>query len=442
MWQPDWRADILPSGAKPERGDMTLALQSLLGVIAIPLLALALSEKRPARKQMLATAATGLALQFAIALALLKLPGSETLFRVLSGLVGALQQATAAGMTMVFGYLAGGPTPFELSRPDAQFILAFHALPLILLMSALARLLYYWGLLQRVVGVFAALLQKSFGIGGPLGTVAAANIFLGMVEAPLLVRPYLKEMGRGALFAAMSVGMATIAGTVMAVYAAVVGPVVPGAAGHVVAASLMNAPAALMLASLVVPAGFKGGPAAAEARLDNPPRSSMDAIAQGTTDGLKLLASVVAMLVVAVALVALANILLGVLTRPFGTALTLQQILGWVCAPVAWLIGIPWNEAPVAGGLIGEKVILNEFLAYLDLAALPPEALSQRSRTILTYALCGFANIGSLGIMIGGLTAMVPERRDEIIELAPKSVLIGVLATLLSAAIVGTIVWH
>jgi concentrative nucleoside transporter, CNT family len=421
---------------------MALALQSLLGVVAIPLLALALSEQREKRdrRSALKTIVAGLAIQFTIALLLLKLPGSATLFRALSGIVGALQQATAAGMRMVFGYLAGGPAPFETSRPEAQFILAFHALPLILLMSALARLLYRWGILQLVVAAFGAVLRKSFGIGGPLGAVAAAKVFLGMIEAPLLVRPYLKEMGRGALFAAMGVGMATVAGTVMALYATILEPVLPGAAGHVLTASLMNTPAALMLASLAVPTGFHGGPAAADLQLDNPPRSSMDAIAQGTIDGVKLLASVVAMLVVMVALVALANSLLGLITRPFGAALTLQQILGWICAPLAWLIGIPWSESAIAGSLIGEKIVLNEFLAYLDMASFPQEALSPRSRVILAYALCGFANLGSLGIMIGGLTAMVPERRDEIIELAPKSVLIGLLATLLSAAIVGTIV--
>jgi concentrative nucleoside transporter, CNT family len=249
-------------------------------------------------------------------------------------------------------------------------------------------------------------------------------------------------MGRGALFAAMTVGMATVAGTVMALYATILEPVLPGAAGHVLAASLMNAPGALMLARLAVPAGFEGGPIAATIRLDNPPRSAMDAIAQGTIDGLKLLASVVAMLIVMVALVALANSLIGFLTSPLGTPITLQQILGWICTPLALLIGVPLSEATLAGSFIGQKIVLNEFLAYLDLARLEPHALSPRSRLLLTYALCGFANLGSLGIMIGGLTAMVPERRDEIIELAPKSVVVGLLATLLSAAIVGTIVWH
>jgi CNT family concentrative nucleoside transporter len=292
-----------------------------------------------------------------------------------------------------------------------------------------------------VVGAFATALQRSFRIGGPLGTVTAAKLFVGMIEAPLLVRPYLKDMGRGALFAVMAVGMATVAGTVLALYATILEPIVPGAAGHVVAASLMNAPAALMLARLAVPDGFEQGPRTAAIKLDNPPRSSMDAIAQGTWDGLKLLAAVVAMLVVMVALVALANSLLGLLARPLGISLTLQQLLGWLCAPLSFLLGIPWSESALAGSLIGQKIVLNEFLAYLDLAAQPADALSARSRLILTYALCGFANLGSLGIMVGGLTTMVPERRDDIVALAPKSLMVGALATLLSAAVVGTIVW-
>jgi CNT family concentrative nucleoside transporter len=414
---------------------MELALQSLLGVIAIPLFVFAISEDRASLKggPAFRVVATGLAFQFAIAIVLLQLPGSKALFDLVSAGVAALQSATQEGMRLVFGFLAGGPAPFEV---------AIHALPLILLISALARLLYYWGVLQRVVGLFARVLQRSFGIGGPLGTVAAAKVFIGMVEAPLLVRPYLRTMGRGALFAAMAVGMATVAGTVMALYASVIEPVLPGAAGHVLAASLMNVPAALMLARLAAPEGFEGGPPTAQIALDNAPRSSMDAVAQGTVDGLKLLATVAAMLVVMVALVALANSLLGMLTRPLGVTLTLQGILGWLCAPIAFLLGIPWTEAVTAGSLIGQKIVLNEFLAYLDLARLPPEALSPRSRLIMTYALCGFANLGSLGIMVGGLTAIVPERREDIVAMAPKSLLVGLLATLLSAAVVGTIVWR
>lgn len=422
---------------------MALALQSLLGVVLIPLLAYALSENRSLLRAESAhrAVAAGVAAQVLVALVLLKLPAARVLFEGIGAAVGALQAATQEGMSRVFGYLAGGPPPYATTNPSAGFILAFQALPLILVMSALTRLLYYWGVLQRVVAVFAVLFRHAFGIGGPLGTVAAAKLFVGMVEAPMLVRPYLAGLGRGALFAAMTLGMATVAGTVLALYAAILEPVLPGAAGHVVAASLMNAPAALVLARLVVPKGFAGGPDTAELRVDNPPRSSIDAIAQGTSDGIRLLAAIVAMLVVMIALVALANTALGALGRPFGLALSLERTLGWLLAPVAWLIGVPWSEAAQAGALIGQKVVLNELIAYLDMARLGPEALSPRTRLILTYALCGFANLGSLGIMIGGLTTLVPERRADIVALAPKAVLVGLMATLLSAAVVGALTW-
>lgn len=420
---------------------MGLALQSLVGVVAIPLVVVAISENRGLLREagVVRFVATGLAVQTAVALVLLKMPGAEALSRAIGAGVGALQAATQEGMQRVFGYLAGAPPPFPVSGAGTTFLLAFQGLPLILVMSALTRLLYHWGLLQMVVAALAVLFKRAFGISGPLGTVAAAKIFVGMVEAPMLVRPYLRDLGRGALFAAMTLGMATVAGTVMALYATILEPTLPGAAGHVAAASLMNAPAALMLARLAVPEGFAAGPAAAEIALDNAPTSAMDAIAQGTYDGIRLLGAVVAMLVVMVALVALANAVLGIAARPFGIMVTLEGLLGWIMAPVAYVIGVPWAEAAAAGSLIGEKVVLNEFIAYLDLAKAPADALSPRTRLILTYALCGFANLGSLGIMVGGLTTLVPERRPDIVALAPRAMLVGLLATLLSAAIVGTL---
>lgn len=420
---------------------MLSMMQSLLGVVAIPLIVIAVSENRSLLHAagIVRLVALGLGSQVAIAFLLLKAPGTSLLSSAIGAAVGALQAATQEGMQRVFGYLAGSAPPFTVTGPGTTFLLAFQGLPLILVMSALTRLLYHWGLLQKVVAAFAVVFKRGFGIGGPLGTVAAAKIFVGMVEAPMLVRPYLRDLGRGALFAAMTLGMATVAGTVMALYATILEATVAGAAGHVVAASLMNAPAALMLARFAVPEGFAGGPATAEITLDNPPRSSMDAIAQGTYDGIKLLAAVVAMLVVMVALVALANAILGAAGAPFGLSLTLERLLGWIMAPVAFLIGIPWHEATIAGSLIGEKVILNEFIAYLDLAKVPPDMLATRTRLILTYALCGFANLGSLGIMVGGLTTLVPERRPDIVELAPKAMLVGLLATLLSGAVVGTL---
>ncbi len=284
---------------------------------------------------------------------------------------------------------------------------------------------------------FAWALQRSLGVGGPLGTATAANIFVGMVDAPLLIRPYLAGMSRGALFATMTVGMATVAGTVLALYASLLEPSLPGAAGHLLAASVMSAPAALMIARLMVPQGFEDGPEAAEIEVEDAPVSTMDAIAQGTLDGLRLLAYVASMLVVMVSLIALANAMLGFAAGLAGFALTVQQILGWLCAPLAWIAGVPWSEAGTAGGLIGVKVVLNELLAYIELAKIPEESLSARSRLIVTYVLCGFANLGSLGIMIGGLVAMAPSRRQDIVSLGPRTILSGLLATLLTGAVVG-----
>ncbi len=358
-----------------------------------------------------------------------------------AGLVTALQSATGAGVRLVFGYLAGGPAPFESINPQNSFILAFHALPLILVISALAKLLYHWGVLQRIVHAVGWVLRRSLGVSGPVGTSAAANIFVGMVEAPLLVRPYLASMSRAGLFATMTVGMAGVAGTVLAVYATILQPVLAGAAGHLIVASVISVPAALMLSELMVPEDRLQKHDAATGddgiAIDDPPSSSMDAIAQGTWEGVILLANVTAMLIVAVAMVALANQLLGLISEPLGWKLTFEQILGWAFAPLAWLIGIPWAECTAAGALLGVKTVLNEFFAYLQLGATAPEAVSERTRLILTYALCGFANFGSLGIMVGGIAAMVPARRAEIASLGAKTMVSGTLSTLMTAAVVG-----
>ncbi len=420
-----------------------LQLQSLFGLAVIPLFAWAISEDRKAAAggRFVRLVAGGVALQIAIAGLMLNVPVVRTAFEWPGHAVAALQTATNAGMRMVFGYLAGGPPPFEVVRPEASFTLAFQALPLILLVSVLSKLFYHWGILQVVVRWFAWGLRKTLGVSGPVGTSAAANIFLGMVEAPLLVRPYLAGMSRGALFATMTVGMAGIAGTVLAIYASILGPHVPGVAGHLVVASVMSVPAALMVAALMVPdetlPSDSGMAGTAEITMDGAPRSSMDAVTQGTREGIDLLVNVAGMLIVAVSLVALANMILGGLAAPFGGNVTIERILGAILAPAAWLIGIPWGEAVAAGGLLGVKTVLNEFVAFLQLTALPADAMSPRSRLIMTYALCGFANLGSLGILIGGLTAMAPGRRDDIVSLGPKTIVSGTLATLMTAAVVG-----
>lgn len=408
--------------------------QGLLGLVALIGLAWAVSEDR--RKVPWKAVAAGLGVQVALALLLLKLPVSRELFLALNRLVGALQEATRAGTSFVFGYLGGGPLPFTETAPGAGFVLAFQALPLILVMSALSSLLFYWKILPVVVRGVSWVLERTLDVGGAVGVGAAANVFVGMVEAPLLVRPYLAAMGRGELFAVMTCGMATIAGTVMVVYAAILGPVIPGALGHILTASLINAPGALLVAKIMVPDPHHTG--GADFRL--PPseaRGAMDAVTRGTLDGVGLLINVMAMMVVLLALVGLVNQGLGLAPDIAGEPLTLQRLLGWILAPVTWLMGVPWAEAQVAGALMGTKTILNEFLAYLQLAGLGTDALSERSRLIMTYGLCGFANFGSLGIMIGGLGTMAPERRAEVVGLGLRSILSGTIATCLTATLVG-----
>ena len=424
-----------------------LQLQAVLGLVIFPIFAwlMCAPSSRLSPVSALRLVGIGIVLQFLVAGVFLLIPQLTILFDLLARMVSALQAASKEGMVMVFGYLAGGPAPFEMTNPHNAFVLATQALPLILLMSVLSKLLYHFGILQRVVGFFARCLDKTLGVPGALGTATAANIFVGMVEAPLLVRPYIASMSRGALFATMTAGMATVAGTVLALYASLLEKQVPGAAGHVLVASVMSAPAAIILAKLMVPWGDdeeavqdKGEDAVA-VELDKQKTGVMDAIAGGTSDGLKLIAYVAAMMVVMVSLVALINMVLGLVTFPGGFKLTVEAIFGWIAAPLAWLAGIAWDDALAAGELIGVKTVLNEFIAFVKLSQVPEGVMSERTRTILTYVMCGFANPGSLGIMAGGLIAMAPERRAEILALGPRSLVAGTLATLMTGAVVGVI---
>jgi len=410
-------------------------MQGLIGIVLILVVSWALSENRRAIQWRPVLA--GVALAVALALALLKVPGVREAVLGLNAVVEAIQTATQAGTGFVFGYLGGGPLPFAENPPGASFILAFQALPVVLVMSALSALLFHWGVLQQVVRGFSWLLRRMMGIGGALGLSTAANVFVGMVEAPLLVKPYLARMSRGELFAVMVVGMAGIAGTVMVLYASLLAAAVPGALGHILVASVITAPAGLAISALLVPLGAEettAGDFDEELRSGN----AMDAITQGTADGLQLFLNILAMLVVLVALVSLANTLLAALPAVAGAPLTLQRMMGWLFAPLAWSLGLPWAEATLGGALLGAKTVLNEFVAYLDFAR-QADAFSERSRLILTYALCGFANFGSLGIMIGGLGSMAPERKTEIVQLGMKAILAGTFATCLCGAIVGVL---
>jgi CNT family concentrative nucleoside transporter len=411
-------------------------MQGILGIAAILALAWALGEAR--RQVPWRCVVGGVLLQFALAALLIRLPGARNLFLEIDRGVEALQSATDAGTRFVFGYLGGGPAPYDETHPEASFVLAFRAFPLVLVISALASLLFYWGILQRVVAGFAWCLRRSMGIGGPLGLGAAVHVFVGMTESPLLVRPYLAKMSRGELFALMSCGMAGIAGTMMVIYATILGPVIPDALANILIAGVISTPAALAIAALMIP--FRPDPAREQQlALPDPPVSTMDALVKGTFDGVALLVGIVIMLLVMVALVSLANQALGLLPAWGGAPVTLQRIFALGFRPLVWLIGVPWAESAAAAQLMGSKTVLNEFVAYLDLAHLPPDALSDRARLIMTYALCGFANFGSVGILVGGVGAMVPERRHEIAELGLRSIVSGTLATLTSGAVAGLI---
>ena len=412
-------------------------LQSALGVVVLLGFAWAISENR--RAVSLKSAGAALLFTVGTALLLLKIPYIAAAFAQLARAVDAVSEASRAGTSFVFGYLGGGTLPFDLKTPGAEFVLAFQALPIVLVMSVLTTLLFYWRILPPIVRGFAWLLERTIGVGGAVGLSTAANIFLGMVEAPLFIRPYLAKLSRGELFMVMTGGMAGIAGTVFVLYATILRDVIPGVAGHILVASIVSAPAAILISQLMVP--VPDGERSDVGAIAVPPvaDNTMDAIVRGTAAGLELLLNIIAMLVVLVALVHLANAILGILPDVLGAPVTLQRLLGIVMAPVCWLMGVPWDQAPAAGSLMGIKTVLNEFIAYIELAKTPVAALDERSRLIMLYALCGFANFGSLGIMIGGLTVMAPERRADIISLGGKSIVSGTLTTCLMGAIIGVL---
>ena len=412
-------------------------LQSALGVVALLAFALLVSENR--RLVSWRRACVGLGLTIGLAIVCLKIPPVRAAFAAANDAVEAIANATRAGTMFVFGYLGGGPLPFELKVPGAEFVLAFNALPIVLVVSVLTTLLFYWNILPPIVRGFSWALERTMGVGGAVGLSTAANIFVGMVEAPLFIRPYLAKLTRGELFIVMTGGMAGIAGTVLVLYAQFLSPIIPDAAGHFIIASVLGAPAAILFGQIMVPDSREAHTRGSLEKIPPVASSSMDAIVKGTMAGLELLLNIIAMLIVFVALVHLANAMLGLLPAVAGAPITLQRMLGLIMAPVCWLIGIPWAEAATAGTLMGIKTILNEFVAYLDMAKLPADALSERSRLIMLYALCGFANFGSLGIMIGGLATMAPERRADVLSLGPKSIVSGTLSTLLLGAIVGVL---
>ena len=408
-------------------------LQSLLGICVLVGAAWAVSEDRKSFDWRFV--AGTLLLQAALALLLLKVPVIRDLLFRLNAVVGVLSSATGAGTSFIFGYIGGGPAPFTVTHPANMVNLAFSILPLIMVISALSAILWYWRILPTIVHGMATVLKRSLGLGGAVGLSAAATVFLGNIEGQLVIRPYLARLTRTELFILMTVGLSVIAGTVFVLYATILKDVLPGALGHLLVASLMSLPAGVMMARIMVP-----GPAEtdlSEKQESVHYRSTMDAMAQGTEDGLKIYLQILAMLIVTTSLMALANGVLAHLPGVGGAPLTLERILGWLFAPFVWLLGVPWKEAGLAGGLMGIKIILTELVAYLRLASLPPGALAPRSVQIMVYAMCGFANFASVGILIAGMSALIPDRRDEVVTLALKALLAGTMASGLSGAMIG-----
>ena len=409
-------------------------MQALAGFPLLLALAWGLSEDR--RSIPWRTVAAGIALQIVMALVLIHVSAARDFVLLLVRAADALQAATDEGTAFLFGYLGGGKLPFAETQPGGAFILAFKILPLVLVISAISALLFHWRILQAITAAFAALLRRTIGIDGALALAAAVHIFVGMVEAPLLVRPYLRTMQRGELFAMMTCGMAGVAGTVMVIYGAVLKPVVPDALATIIVASVVSTPAALAVAALMVPFARPQRGQAATLSQDEPAVSSLDALVRGTAAGVGPLIGITTSLLVTIALVALVNGIIGRVAEGW----TLQALLAVPLRPVLWLIGIPWDQTVAASLLLGTKTILNEFVAYLSLAGSGGAGLDAKSRLIMTYALCGFANFGSVGILVGGIAAMVPERRAEVTALGFRSLVSGTIATCLTGALAGLLI--
>ena len=418
--------------------DFLAFLQPVVGVAALIGVSWAISDNR--RRFPWRVVGAGLALQLALAALLIRLPGSQIVFSWIGSGVEALASATEAGTSFVFGFLGGAPLPYDETLPGGSITFAFRVLPMVILISSLAAVLYHYRILPYIVRGFAWALSKTLGINGAASFATAANVFIGMVEAPLMVRPYLAKMSRSDLFIVMVGGMATISGTLFAVYTTMLSGLIRDPAGHLLTASIISAPAAILIARIMSPPDSDDDDGGERVELAQLYENGIDALTRGVIEGLRLLAYIIGMLIVFLALIELANILLALPPLPESWGeLSFERIFGWALAPAAWALGVPWSEATHAGQLLGAKVVLNEFVAYVQMSSLPPGTLSERSGVIMAYALCGFGNFGSIGIMIGGIGAVVPERRLEIAQLGIKSIIAGSIATGMTGAIAGLI---
>ncbi len=415
-------------------------LRPIAGIAVLTAMAWALSENR-ANRPSVRWIAGALGLQAALALLIIRVPFVWSAMEYANRGVQAIEQATLKGSSYMFGYLGGAPLPFALADGAAPpLIIAFQILPLVIVFSALAALLWHWGVLRAAVNGLSFLLRRTLGVSGVVGLAGGANMFLGVVESPLAVRAYFSRVSRAELFQIMVLAMATISGAILILYATTLRQTVDDAVGHMIAASLVSLPSALMIALLLVPGEADDVGTEADDEGDQGElkyESSIDAIVKGTLDGMQLFLAVIAIIIVVFALVALVDQALTLLPLVEGEPLTLKRVFGWLFAPLMWLIGVPWAEAQAAGGLMGTKAILNEYVAYLELAALPQGTLSERGLLIVTYALCGVANLASVGLLVSTIGTLCPERRAEAAGLGIKSWIAGNIATAMTGAWVG-----
>ena len=409
--------------------------QSLVGLVFVLVVCWAISENRKRFPWKLVIGA--LVVQVGLVLLLFGLPAAQGVIRAINDGVDALAAATAQGTQFVFGYMGGGAQPYAVTNAGALFVFAFQVLPLILVISALSALLWHWRILKWITRGFGFVFQKTMGLGGASALAVAVNIFLGMIESPIVIRAYLNKLTRSELFLMMVVGLATVAGSTMVAYATILKQALPDAAAHVLAASIISAPAGVLLARIVVPEKEGQGGFFADYGTLLKYDSSIDAISKGTMDGLTVVLNISAILIVFVAFVAIGNSVLTIFPPVAGAPLTIERILGVIFSPLAWALGVRWEEAFKAGYLLGVKLMLTEFIAFIQLGAVPVAEMSERTRTIMTYALCGFANVGSVGITVSGMGVLMPERRNEIIGMVWKALIAGFLATCMTAAVVG-----
>jgi CNT family concentrative nucleoside transporter len=416
---------------------ITSLFQIVIGFVGLVCIAIPFSQNRSSINYRHIFAA--IMLQIILAFALLKIPFIVQIFAYLSEGVTALQAATQEGAEFVFGYLSNSATsPFESSGTGNSMIFAFQILPLIIVISSLSALLWFWNILPLIIRAISKIFEKLFNIGGPIGLGATANIIMGQVEAPLLVRPYLSRMSEKELLILMTAGMSTVSGSIMIALVSMLAPQFPdiNLIQHLVSASILSIPAAIMYANIMIPSAevtnFDG---------NSVPKvydSSMDAITRGTRDGLDICLNVGAILIAFIALVSLLNSLLGILGGWIGiTDLSLQLILGYIFFPIVWLMGVPLSETLASAELLGLKTALNEFVAYGALANIEPDALSERSKLITLYALCGFANFSSVGILVSGISAMAPERKNDLIKVSIKALIGATLASCMTGLVIG-----